>query len=245
MESDDQTNNAEHMDNAARAEDVQPYQPPSDLPPPIQLSAPNPIPAVVLGLVASVILGVALFAASRAVYIYILYNSLVGIGIGKAIAYGVHKGKYANTAGLFGLTVLCSAVSYGVFNYSFFYWVLRDFEGARFSFLEFLRVRAENDTLFGDLEPGLYGNVGVWFLEAGITWYFAFAQATRGVRRLLIELVPAPVTEFVVYLISQKRDRLQIDEELGRRGWMRPGDRDRAVQSATAVLDVIRETKND
>jgi len=65
------------------------YELPSTLPPPPEDHSPNVIPAVVFGVAVSVMFGVVLFAISQVIYIYILYNSVIGIGIGMAISQGI------------------------------------------------------------------------------------------------------------------------------------------------------------
>ncbi len=222
-----------------------PYTPPRDLPAPAVHGASNPIIAVALGLVAACVLGIALFAASQFIYIYILYNSLVGVAIGWAIALGVQKGRYTNGVGLLLLTIVCSLIAYLVFNYSMYVWILRAIDGPRPSFLEFLHFRAENDTLIRGIKPGTIGNIIVWVVEAGITWFFAFQRVMSAKQSSHVEAVPGEVTEFVLYLMSQGRQPHEVDEELSRRGWVQQEDRERAMLAATALAAMIQEAQEE
>jgi hypothetical protein len=221
------------------------YVPPSELPLPLKITSQNPIPAVILGLVAASVLGVALFAISNLIYVYILYNAFIGIGIGMAIGIGIQKGRYTNPMGLLGLTIVCSLLVYVVYNFSIFYWVLRDFQGPNPGFFVFLQVRAENDTLFRGIKPGTIGNVAIWLIEAGITWFYAFKGTTGAVQREHIEAVPQPVTELVLHFISEGRGKAEIENELGKRGWTKPEDQQKAFGSAAAVIQAAREARND
>ncbi len=217
------------------------YELPSTLPPPPEDHSPNVIPAVVFGVAVSVMFGVVLFAISQVIYIYILYNSVIGIGIGMAISQGIKLGHYTNENGLLGLTVLCSILTYLVFNYVMYYWLLRDVQGVRPDFFQFLMLRAEHETLMRGWVPGKIVNIIVWVIEAGITWFFAFKGAMGGALSYQVSAVPTVVTEFVLHHFTEGRSPEEVQQELNRMGWSHEKDREKALAAAMAVVAFIQE----
>lgn len=127
-----------------------------------------------LGLLAAVALGIALFVASRIVYIYLFYNSIIGIGIGAAVAYGIGKAKYRETSSVVFITAICSFVAYLTFNMALMRYV---FGGDTIGFFEFLRIRAENEPFLSFGQIGAGRNIIIWVVEFLITWYFAWQRA--------------------------------------------------------------------
>src|SRR5947208_784609 len=76
--------------------------------------------AVLLGVGASLGMGIALFIASRFIYVYILYNQMIGSAIGSAIGHGyksARNGK-ARRASL-PLVLGCSFLAYLCFYFCF------------------------------------------------------------------------------------------------------------------------------
>lgn len=135
--------------------DEERYTPPETLPSPVRPEmAGFPLLAVLLGGLAAVGLGVALFAASYLIYIYILFNALVGIGIGKVIAYGVGTAKYRGIPLLVLLTGTCSFIAYLTYNLVMMEALLEFDPGESPDFIAFLKFRAANEPFIGEMQLG-------------------------------------------------------------------------------------------
>jgi hypothetical protein len=87
------------------------YVVPNQLPDPPGTINSSPSLAIVFGLLVSVVLGVVFFVATRFMYIYILYNWLLGVAIGQAIGFGLKRGRYTNINTLTKVSALCSYTS--------------------------------------------------------------------------------------------------------------------------------------
>jgi hypothetical protein len=221
-----------------------PYQPPDSLPPPSEPGWSTPFLAAVGGAGAAVLGGVALFAAGQFIYVYIFYNALLGVLIGRAIALGASRSRFTSQSILVGLTIACSLLAYVTYNAAIYFYLLQQGNVALnqvgaaeliAGFGSFLKLRAEKDGFIGGIELGSVGNSIVWLVEASITAYYAW-QRVRVARMIcLIESVPPEVFQFVVYLLGAGRDRDEIAQELSKRGWIVPADQQRAIRSAEAA----------
>jgi len=221
------------------------YVPPDQLPAPEISQASFPFLAILLGVLVSAALGVTLFAASRLVYIYFLYNWLLGVAIGWAIAFGPKQSKYSGTGVLFTITALCSSLAYFVFNVALYFSVLKEAPDESLSFLEFLAVRAEYEPFIGGVEIGSVGNIIVWIVEFGITFYFAWRLVSAAIGVCRIEAVPSPVTEFVAYRLSEGHDVEDVQQELSKRGWTRPEDQQKALRAVDSLVSLAKAAKED
>jgi hypothetical protein len=222
----------------------QPYKPPDSLPPPLAQSHGTPILPILFGLGGALALGVTLFAASRFIYVYIVFNVLLGLGIGIAMSIGIRLSRYTGEGVLFGLTILYSLLCYVVFNYVLYHWVL--LVGVPYfspSFLQFLQIRAEQTTLIWGINPGTTGNMIPWIVEAVITLLFAVKIVAKAVRECHIESVPPAVLEFVFRLAFQGHDRPAMERELEKRGWSRPEERQQAILAARSAAAVLQESQ--
>lgn len=221
------------------------YIPPSSLPQPLAKGAGSPMAAVGLGILSAVVLGGALFVASQMLYFYILYNSLIGIGIGMAITVGIRRSNYDNVTVLGSLAVGCSILAYVVFNYVMYRDAISGFVLGVPSFMEFLVLRAENEPVYRDIQPGKIGSFVVWAIEAGITIYFALNRTLGGIAQLHVEAVPTEVTDFVLHSISEDKSVEEVRYELGKRGWSNPDDQDRALQAAGTVIQILQAQQEE
>jgi len=218
------------------------YTPPATLPRPVPPDVPNiPVIAICLGLLASVGLGLALFVASQLIYIYLLYNSIIGIGIGIVVAWGIGKTKYHSVPILLLLTATCSLLAYLTFNVALMTYILSEVPGETLEFIEFIRLRAENEPFIGGMEIGAIGNYVVWTIEMLITWYFAWARVSSQLRVMDVEAVPAEVTELIVYLLNSEQSVDGVRRELAARGWTDSSDQDRALLAVTSLASLLQD----
>lgn len=222
-------------------EGIQPYEPPSVLPRPMELPGRNPIPPLVLGVVAAAAMGLLLYVVGQFLYIYILYNSVIGMVIGVAMGWGVRKFHYTNDKILGVWAVVCSVLAYAVFNYTMFRVLSADLRTMGPTFLQFLVLRAENEPLFFGIEPGRIGNFIVWFIELGITAYFALTNLMGGMARHGIDAVPREVIDFLLHEISEGKDEKEVRYGLQKRGWVDPRDQDKALEAAGTVIMMIQQ----
>ena len=226
-------------------EGIQPYEPPSVLPPPRESPQGNLILPLALGGAAAAVMGLLLYFVGQFLYIYILYNSVIGMVIGVAMGWGVRRFHYNDEKVLGVWAVACSLLAYAVFNYTMFRVMTAESGIMGPTFLQFLVLRAENEPLFFGIEPGKIGNFVVWFVELGITAYFALTNLMSGVARHNIDAVPREVVEFLLHEIAEGKEERDVRYGLRKRGWGDPLDQDKALEAAGAVITMIQQENEE
>lgn len=226
-----------------QAGEQKPYTPPDTLDPPLNQIKESPTLPILIGFLASLTLGIGLFIASRFMYVYILFNVLLGLGIGRAMGFGIRRARYTKVSVLFGLTILYSLLCYVVFNYSLYCWILLKSDLSPPTFLQFLQIRAEHNIFIRGIKPGTIGNIIVWIVEVIITLWVAAKVEDTAIRTCHIESIPPTVMKFMIYLVSRGHDRNTIDRELEKRGWFRPEDRNQAFLAVSSAVALIQESK--
>ncbi len=218
---------------AANADEpaVPPYTPPDRLPPPALTPQSFPPTVLLLGVGTAIVLGGALFAASHLIYVYILYNAMIGIGIGTMIARAPERGRFTNLPILFTVSAVCSVLAYVVYHVSWHQWVLAKNPGMQIGFLDFVWLQAQVMPFIGGMQLGAVGNIAVWLVEIGITLYYAWQRVHAAAQIAAVSAVPSEVLEFVSFLFWQHADDDHIRAELSKRGWMMPDDQTRAIRA--------------
>ena len=220
------------------------FLPPDRLPPPsgslLGLNhSGSPWPAIVWGGLASVALGAAMFFVSLFFYVYVLFNCVLGAGIGHAIAYGSRRGHFKNRSVLLGLAVVCSMLAYLSFNIT---------QAAEFDprmWLDVIRRRAQKNPFVGGANIGEIGNYILWFAEAGVTCFVAWSTISEALQMMKMREAPREVTAMVVNLLNDDRSIEEVETELAKRGWTSPEDQDRAISAATALMEYLQNQQED
>jgi hypothetical protein len=226
--------------------DEEQYVPPETLPPPIRPEAGFPLLAILLGSLAAVGLGVAFYLVTSFIYIYILFNALLGIGIGMVIAYGIGTVKYRGIPLLLLLTGACSFLAYLTYNIVLMEAMLSYGPGQSPGFIEFLKFRAANEPFIGGMQIGTIGSYTVWAAEFLITWYFAWTRVSVKMRLMDIDSVPPEVAEFLLYLSAERGlDLDEMEKELAARGWADPEDQHRAFTAVNSLVSLMSEAQED
>ena len=225
----------EHMPAAERpAEADAPaepsYVPPDHLPPPDFAGSTFPLVTLLLGGLVAVVLGGVLFAASQFMYVYILYNAMIGIGIGKVIALAPERSRFTHVPFLFAATGVCSVLAYVAYNVALHQWVLNQNPGVQLGFFDFLWLRLQAMPFLGGVQLGVAGTVIVWLAELGVTQFYAWRQVRVAVQVSEVACVPSEVVEFVSHLYWQNAVDDHIRAELSKRGWTLEEDQTRAIR---------------
>jgi hypothetical protein len=219
------------------------WTPPSSLPPPTEARSGPPVLAILAVAGVAVGAGVALWMSSQVFYIYILYNSLIGAGIGWALGLGPRKAGFTNKAALLGLAVVFCVLPYVLMRYGFYVQTLsavaEQGQTPDFGFFDFFVFFLERDSLFG-LELGLIGNSIILLIEIAISVYYAHNKIEIALQHARIESVPGDVVSFVVNGIASGWDTARVRTELAHRGWARPDDQDRAIGTGFDVIGAIQ-----
>lgn len=213
------------------------YQVPDRLPAPGLVGAENPVPAVLLGVLAAVVLGVVFFGATRLVYIYILYNSFLGVGVGWAISAGLKQGKYLNRDVLMAITAGCSLLVYVTFFVAYHQWLMSE-TGESFGFFDAVSLRAQYELFLWDWEIGTVGNVILWIIEYAITLYFAWRAVKTAILVCQVESVPTEVVEYTAHLFSQGHGVEHIRQELSKKGWTSEQDQMKAIRAVDGLISL-------
>jgi hypothetical protein len=222
---------------AAALEMSEPWLPPAALSPPALLPSRPPALALALGLGIAVACGVGLWISSQALYIYILYNTLIGGALGWALGFAPKKSGFTNVPVLVGAGAALSVAPYVIMRFCLHLQFLPEFQAQGFdpsfveSFVYFLRVK----TLFG-IKIGLFGNVAVLLVEIGITIAAFYGKLQHGIAQARILSVPSDVVAFVVNGLAEGWDISRLRSELANRGWRQLEDQDRAIGTGFDVI---------
>ncbi len=217
------------------------YVRPDMLPGPKPSDPSPPIVTVALGAAIAVGMGVALFAASRVFYVYILYNWAIGAAIGWGMGVGVKQSRFTQPAVLFVLAAGFSLLSYLTYNLVWWISVQGDPSLAGIGLFEFMAARAEFDTFIGGAEIGTVGNLIVWAVELGISVYFAWQRIHVSAQMVEMEAVPPEVVQFVLSLLAEGETESGVRQELATRGWTRVEDQDRAFNTSRLIVAAAQE----
>jgi hypothetical protein len=225
-----------------------PYQPPDFLPPPPEQGWSTPFLAGALGVGGAVLGGIVMCAAARFIYVYVFYNALLGVLIGRAIAAGASRSRFTNQAVLLGLTIACSLLAYVAYNAALYAYLLErnnvainQFGAAELivGFGSFMKLRAEQDDFIGGMQLVMAGNSVVWLIEAAITAHYAWQRVRIDRMICLVESVPAEVLQFVAHLLSEGRESDEVAQELSKRGWIVPADQQRAIRAVESTTTEV------
>ena len=205
-----------------------------------------PIISVVLGCLTAVGLGIALFLASRLIYIVILYNVFIGVCLGKVISYGIGVAGYRGVFMLKLLTTVCAFLVYLSFYVVLLAYALTYMEES-FNFIElpiifidFMREVAEVQEFFG-AEIGTIGNIIIWIVELLITCFYSWEQVKIKLRAMDVESVPMEVIEFILYLYGKKYEINNVRRELADHGWKDRLDQDKALSATSSLLSLEQD----
>jgi hypothetical protein len=227
------------------------YTAPVSLPSPTkEQPASFPIISIVLGCLTAVGLGIALFLASRLIYIVILYNVFIGVCLGKVISYGIGVAGYRGVFMLKLVTTVCAFLVYLAFYVVLLAYALIYMEES-FSFIElpiifinFMREAAEVQEFFG-AEIGTIGNIIIWIVELLITCFYSWAQVKIKLRAMDVESVPIEVIEFILYLYDKNYELNNVRRELADRGWRDRIDQDKALSATSSLLSLEQDEGQD
>jgi hypothetical protein len=217
--------------------------------PPATLRATSEFPMETFGLVCLLAsgLGVGLFVGAKIIYVYLLYNSLIGVALGWGLAKFPREKKYTDEDGLLGVTLFVSVMPYIVMNFAWFLVaraaIAEEYPGTSITIGEFFEARCE-DTFLAGIEPGVMGWLIIWTIEIGITFVVAWNQVSAAILVTKIEAIPKEVTEFVLHLMSEEKTEETIRAELSTRGWSNPDDQRRAIEAANAVVASLNQQQN-
>jgi hypothetical protein len=229
------------------------YVPPSQLPPPLPDESGMPLNGMVAGVTVAILAGAALFVASQIFYIYIVYNVLIGMAIGKAVALAPKRSRYTNVPALLTFTLICSLLAYLCFNIALFMYALHQLNAPPAAgavdwihyFFGFLVGRAQHEPFIHGAEIGAVGNAIVWLVELAITFYCAWGRVRVAINVSHAESVPTDVVEFVLEMQAQGNDDDTIAQELSMRGWSDPRDQEQAYRAAASLVSLVQESSEE
>jgi predicted ferric reductase len=106
-------------------------------------------------------------------------------------------------------------------------------------------LRAKYEPFIYDIEPGVAGNILIWLIEFGITFFYALKSIKRAICVCRVEAVPSQVTEFALHHISEGHDEPYIQQELAKRGWTKSEDQTKAFLAAESLASLIKEEEEE
>jgi len=214
------------------------YQEPKRLPPPFELPQPRVLPVYLMAGFSSIGLGFLLYLVGQLGYVFVIYNVLLGLGLGSAISLGIRWGSYPLSVRR--ITAGASLLIYACFHGSVYLRSIAGVSGSYPNFLEFLAYRASEQTIVFGYHPGVWGIASLWLAEIGLTMYVAQRVANRTLDSIRLNAVPTEVTEFVLFLLFRGKGAADIEAELATRGWTQRQDVVRALDAADVAASLIR-----
>jgi len=217
------------------------YEEPKRLPEPLDLAPPSVIPVYLAGFVCACGNALALLGLAKLGYVFVVYNVLVGLALGAALAAAIRWARYPLSVA--HSAAAASTLTYVLFHLGLYLQSIAGVSGSYPSFLTFLAYRAAQQTLVFGLRPGAVLNAILWLGEIGLTTYVALRIANRALADVRLHSVPTEVTEFVLYLLFQGKGASQIETELAARGWTERCDVVRAFDAADIAASLIHSSK--
>ena len=209
------------------------YEIPAHLPSPPDYRTPSVVFAVLFGIVTSVVISFIWAQATiLGLYVLILFELLVGLGIGIALSKGLSKGNFTDFGKiqlLLGFMTLFSCFMYHFFQY-FLSVIWEGIPGV--SFMQFFYIRMEHGLSLKEMNLGAWGWFILWCVQPILLYLTGLFYLGRSLLTFMIDRVPPEVIDFAYYHFLKGRNESQVGAELAKMGW-------KTKASQTAVFEAL------
>ncbi|MCR9249113.1 MAG: hypothetical protein NXI20_01760 [bacterium] len=213
------------------------YEIPEKLTPPPKYKEPNIIlPIIFAGFGVLSLAG--LFAlVSKFIYVIILFEVLIGLGLSFVVGEGIKHGNYTNGLGL-KVIFIFSIISIVVLNQYFQYLlVLNEISRFDLNFVEFMSHRLQQGFYLKEINTGIIGWVVIFILQLLIIGGTAFVHMFGTLTHFAIKRIPDDVLTFAFYLIAKNKSVDQIRSELNSKGWTDSRAQDYVMEALAAIKE--------
>jgi hypothetical protein len=214
------------------------YEIPKTLPKPKKFKQPNRIYTILGAISASIILGFLLaFLTKQFQYIIILYEILVGVGIGFILKTGMKTGNYFTNRIpiIIGGTVF---LTYFLNQFFLYLLVITENNFGSFSFFDFIQLRFEQGLIFDEMNTGWIGLIISWIIQIVISYYIAYLNVMMGIATYQIEKIPREVIDFAYYHLIKGKEEIEVRNELSKMGWKNENNQDEVFAAIFAIYDM-------
>jgi hypothetical protein len=192
---------------------------------------------IIGGLLSALFLGflVALISTEM-VYIPIIFEILVALGLGLVFKYLIRYGAYPNfklMPYILGLTMVTTYFLNQFYQYIF---LPSPDLGQPSGFFEFMHMKLSAGLHLDGKDLGSIGMIISWVLQLALTFIVGSIQVHRAVVSYFFDRVQPEVTDFIFYQMVKKKTEIEIRSALSERGWTDQKDQDEAFATVEIAL---------
>ena len=229
-----------------RANNLDDYVIPTELPQPRKRKKPNiRIPAAGAILIA-LLLGYTLaFLAVEGIYFICLFELLIALALAFAFKHLVKLSNYANFQKL-KLILITSIIVVYVSNQYFQYQIITEQNyGFSIGFFNFIKLRLEQGYRIETLETGWIGFVAVFIIQLVLTYWISMAGLATNLTKFQLERIPPEVMNFAYYHFVKGKTEEQVRAELSNMGWKEEIDQDEVFASIGAMQNAMELNRQE
>ncbi|MDR0230692.1 MAG: hypothetical protein LBI82_01045 [Dysgonamonadaceae bacterium] len=219
-----------------RANNLDDYVIPTELPQPKERKNPNIWIPIVGATFIALLLGYTLaFLSVEVTYIIFLFEVLIGLALAFAFKYLVKLSNYADFSKL-KLILVGSIIIVYVSNQYFQYQIITaKFIDFPINFFDFMKIRLEQGFYIKSLNTGWIGFVVVWIIQLVLTYWISMLRFAVNLIKFQLERIPPEVTNFAYYHFVKGKTEEQVRTELSNMGWNEKLDQDEVFESIGAL----------
>lgn len=214
------------------------YEVPTSLSAPPELRKPSLLIFILTGLLGTVVLSGALTIISNYIYLLLLFESLIAIGLSYFLRWGIRWSNYTNYTQqkwvLVGL-VLSIVVLNQYFQYL---WLVYEQGITGVTFFDFLKASFMHGFTIEERNTGWVGWVIVIGLQLVIIYFYSQHLLVSELILYTVNRIPNDVNDFAYYLLIKDKTKEEIKEELSKMGWNQPWHYNQVMEAIGAVEGV-------
>ncbi len=222
-----------------RMEKWQDYEEPEDFPQPPDIQQNTSIWAIIYGGITAILLSVSwAFATVHGLYVLLLFEVLIALGLSKALSMGFSKGNFTYFTGMEWIlagSVMLTAASYHYFQYLL---IVNTGDFLALSLWELYEQRLEEGLIVEGVNLGAPGWMILLATQPVLIYIIAITFISRSHIKFIIQRVPMVVVDHAFYHFLQGKGETQVRGELSKKGW-----KGREVQNMVfAAMHAIRKS---
>ena len=219
-----------------RANNMDDYVIPTELPQPKKRKNPNVWIPITGATLIALLLGYAFaLLSTEGMYLLFLFESLVGLALAYSLKHLVKLSNYADFSKL-RLILIGSIIVVYVSNQYFQYKILTErYADFSIGFFDFIKIRLEQGFILDSTNMGWIGFVVVWIIQLVFTYWLSMFFFAQNLLKFLIKRIPPEVVNFAYYHCVKGKTEEQIRTELSNMGWREKFDQDEVFESIDAL----------
>lgn len=216
------------------------YVIPETLPQPKETKTPNFMIPIIVGLIASLILGFLLALISvKGIYVVVLFEFLVAAVIVFVMKFLIKMSNFTDFNKLMYLLVAMIVLLYASNQYFQYEIILSKGNFDRIGFGEFMKLRFSKGLTFKKMNTGWIGLVISWLIQLGLTSVFVYLKILLVFAKYVIGRVPHEVVDFAYYHFVTGKSEESVREELAKKGWSDVRNQDEVFEAIGGIQGTI------